>query len=53
MVRAKEGKTRINTYIDPDLKHEVRVISIKKGLTLEDIIDEALRDWIKKNEQGN
>jgi tryptophan synthase beta subunit len=33
--------------VDPELWKEAKIESVKQGKTLSDIIEEALKDWLK------
>lgn len=39
--------------VNPDLWKEARVQAIRNDMTLADVVEEALRDWIEKKLEEN
>mgnify|MGYP001272746077 CR=1 FL=1 len=42
-------KRQIGPRVDADLIKEVRILGIRQGRLLEDLVDEALRDLLRKH----
>ncbi len=42
-------KRQIGPRVDDDLIKEVRILGIRQGKMLEDLVEEALRDLLKKH----
>ncbi len=52
MVREKTRGTRITVDLGSQrLARALRVLAAAKGRPLRDVVDEALRDWIEKQEE--
>jgi hypothetical protein len=49
VLRVSEKKQTVTSLrVDPDLWKEARVQAIKNDMTLADVVDVALREWIEK-----
>jgi DNA-binding protein YbaB len=46
MATAKKEVTSVK--VDPELWKEAKIESVKQGRTLSDIIEEALKQWLKE-----
>lgn len=44
---------RFNFICDADLAQKVRAISTKEGVTIRQIMEKAMTDWLKKYEKRN
>jgi hypothetical protein len=44
-------KRQIGPRVDDDLIKEVRILGIRQGKLLEDLVEEALRDLLKKHRE--
>ncbi|MEI6621980.1 MAG: hypothetical protein WCP28_08750 [Actinomycetes bacterium] len=44
-----EGYSRLSTIIPADLHKRVKIAAITHDRALQDVIAEALADWLKKN----
>ena len=45
---SKKEQTITSLRVDPELWKEAKVQAIKHDMTLADLVDEALKEWIKK-----
>jgi hypothetical protein len=49
VLRVSEKKQTVTSLrVDPDLWKEARVQAIRNDMTLADVVDVALREWIKR-----
>jgi len=49
VARVPEGYSRLSTIIPADLHKRVKIAAITHDRALQDVIAEALADWLKKN----
>lgn len=47
-INMENGKETTSIKIDPELWKEAKIYAIEKGTTVSDLLEEALRDRIKK-----
>ena len=48
MAKSSEKKTYINTTVDSDLLRSVRILAAEEGVRLNRLLEEALRDLLRK-----
>ena len=47
----KSGKSYINTTVDTELLKSVKMLAIQEGTRLNQLLEEAMRDLLKKHEK--
>lgn len=51
--KGKKDYTRFNFICDNELVRKVRSIAIKEGVTIRQIMEKAMTDWLSKYEKKN
>lgn len=47
--RVPEGSTRLSTVVDAALYRQVKVTAILSGRSVQDVVGEALSEWVARN----
>jgi hypothetical protein len=47
----KSKRVRYNTMLDDDLRRKIKVMAAQRDISTADIIDDALREYINRNDQ--
>jgi hypothetical protein len=42
-----KGRVKVTTMLDPDLRDELKMMAIRRGVNFADILDKALRDYLE------
>ncbi|HEV3192142.1 MAG TPA: hypothetical protein VGY54_16635 [Polyangiaceae bacterium] len=50
-MRTPEDHKSISTHVKADLHERVRIAAFKRGLTIPQVIEEALRGWVEQQER--
>jgi len=48
--RSRIGKVAIQGFFEPQLRDRLKILSVRTGRTVEDLLGEAIADFLERNE---